>query len=191
MNSEMKHPKSVYMYLNKGKLYAGPVWDFDWNTLPVSTSYSEEGYSYTKSMLEEAKAYHKRSGYPTSPLADSDQNYVWYPMLVKDAMFKELAAERWNQVKGALLAYVETIPAKAAAMKTSEALNNDMWPVDAKSGWIGQRYSSYGIGGGYCGDEGYAYEEAIEAMVATLKTRINGMNYVSNQTWPNVNYSQR
>lgn len=191
MNSEMKHPKSVYMYLNKGKLYAGPVWDFDWNTLPVSTSYSEEGYSYTKSMLEEAKAYHKRSGYPTSPLADSDQNYVWYPMLVKDAMFKELAAERWNQVKGALLAYVETIPAKAAAMKTSEALNNAMWPVDAKSGWLGDRYSYFGIGGGYCGDEGYSYEKAVETMVTTLKTRINGMNYVTNQSWPTVSYTQR
>lgn len=191
MNSEMKHPKSVYMYLNKGKLYAGPIWDFDWNTLPVSTSYSEEGYSYTNSMLAKAKAYHKRSGYPTEPKDDSDQNYVWYPMLVKDASFKALAAERWGQVKSALLSYVETIPAKAAAMKTSEALNNAMWPVDAKSGWLGDRYSYFGIGGGYCGDEGYSYEKAVETMVTTLKTRINGMNYVTNQSWPTVSYTQR
>lgn len=191
MNSEMKHPKSVYMYLNKGKLYAGPIWDFDWNTLPVSTSYSEEGYSYTNSMLAKAKAYHKRSGYPTEPKDDSDQNYVWYPMLVKDASFKALAAERWGQVKSALLSYVETIPAKAAAMKTSEALNNAMWPVDAKSGWLGDRYSYFGIGGGYCGDEGYSYEKAVETMVTTLKTRINGMNYVTNQSWPTVSYTQQ
>lgn len=191
MNSEMKHPKSVYMYLNKGKLYAGPIWDFDWNTLPVSTSYSEEGYSYTNSMLAKAKAYHKRSGYPTEPKGDSDQNYVWYPMLVKDASFKALAAERWGQVKSALLSYVETIPAKAAAMKTSEALNNAMWPVDAKSGWLGDRYSYFGIGGGYCGDEGYSYEKAVETMVTTLKTRINGMNYVTNQSWPTVSYTQQ
>ena len=191
MNSEMKHPKSVYMYLNKGKLYAGPIWDFDWNTLPVSTSYSEEGYSYTNSMLAKAKAYHKRSGYPTEPKDDSDQNYVWYPMLVKDASFKALAAERWGQVKSALLSYVETIPAKAAAMKTSEALNNAMWPVDAKSGWFGDRYSYFGIGGGYCGDEGYSYEKAVETMVTTLKTRINGMNYVTNQSWPTVSYTQQ
>lgn len=191
MNSEMKHPKSVYMYLNKGKLYAGPIWDFDWNTLPVSTSYSEEGYSYTNSMLAKAKAYHKRSGYPTEPKDDSDQNYVWYPMLVKDASFKALAAERWGQVKSALLSYVETIPAKAAAMKTSEALNNAMWPVDAKSGWFGDRYSYFGIGGGYCGDEGYSYEKAVETLVTTLKTRINGMNYVTNQSWPTVSYTQQ
>ena len=192
MNSEMKHPKSVYMYLNKGKLYAGPIWDFDWNTLPVSTSYSEEGYSYTNSMLAKAKAYHKRSGYPTEPKDDSDQNYVWYPMLVKDASFKALAAERWGQVKSALLSYVETIPAKAAAMKTSEALNNAMWPVDTKGSFgLGERYSAYGIGGGYCGDEGYSYEKAVETLVTTLKTRINGMNYVTNQSWPTVSYTQQ
>lgn len=191
MNSEVKHPKSVYMYLNKGKLYAGPVWDFDWNTLPVSTSYAEEGYSYTASLLAKAKPYHKRSGYPTEPLEDSDKNYMWYPMLVKDAEFKALAAERWAEVKGALLAYVETIPAEAAAMKTSEALNNAMWPVDAKSGIMGDRYSYYGVGGGYCGDEGYTFDKAVETLVTTLKTRINGMSFVTNKTWPSVSYTQR
>ncbi|MBR3985055.1 MAG: CotH kinase family protein [Bacteroidaceae bacterium] len=192
MNSEMKHPKSVYMYLNKGKLYAGPIWDFDWNTLPVSSSYAEEGYSYTSSMLAKAQPYHKRSGYPTAPFENSDKNYLWYPMLVKDASFKALAAERWGQVKSALLSYVETIPAKAAAMKTSEALNNAMWPVDTKGSFgLGERYSAYGVGGGYCGDEGYSYEKAVETLVTTLKTRINGMNYVTNQSWPTVSYTQR
>ena len=192
MNSEMKHPKSVYMYLNKGKLYAGPIWDFDWNTLPVSSSYAEEGYSYTSSMLAKAQPYHKRSGYPTAPFENSDKNYLWYPMLVKDASFKALAAERWGQVKSALLSYVETIPAKAAAMKTSEALNNAMWPVDTKGSFgLGERYSAYGVGGGYCGDEGYSYEKAVETLVTTLKTRINGMNYVANQSWPTVSYTQR
>lgn len=143
-------------------------------------------------MLAKAKAYHKRSGYPTEPKYDSDQNYVWYPMLVKDASFKALAAERWGQVKSALLSYVETIPAKAAAMKTSEALNNAMWPVDTKGSFgLGERYSAYGVGGGYCGDEGYSYEKAVETMVTTLKTRINGMNYVTNQSWPTVSYTQR
>lgn len=32
-NDEYKHPKSVYMYIDGlGKLTAGPVWDFDWQT---------------------------------------------------------------------------------------------------------------------------------------------------------------
>jgi hypothetical protein len=142
-------------------------------------------------MLEKAKPYHKRNGYPNEPIEDDDKNYVWYPMLVKDATFKALTAERWGQVKNMLLSYVETIPAKAAAMKTSEALNNAMWPVDSKSGWLGDRYSYFGIGGGYCGDEGYAYDKAVETLVATLKTRINGMSFVTSQTWPTISYSQK
>ena len=32
-NIEARHPKSCYMYKKRdGKLYAGPVWDFDWET---------------------------------------------------------------------------------------------------------------------------------------------------------------
>lgn len=193
MNSEMQHPKSVYMYINNGKFYAGPIWDFDWNTLPTSTSFAEEGYSYTTSMIAKAKCYHKSSGYPTEPLNESDKNYFWYPMLVKDAGFKSLAAERWNAVKGALQTYVSTqIPAMKDKIAASEAVNNKMWPVDEKGFFgIGSRYSTYGIGGGYCGDEGMSFADAINQMITTLNTRINGMNYVSNQSWPNITYGTK
>ena len=194
MNSEMKHPKSVYMYINEGKFYAGPIWDFDWNTLPTSTSYSEEGYSYTASMIAKAKCYHKSSGYPTEPMDDSslfstsDKNYFWYPMLVKDATFKALAAERWNAVKGALQSYVSTqIPAMKAKIATSEAVNNKMWPITVKSGWS----NTYGMGGGACGDESKTFEDAVSTMITTLTNRINGMNYVSTQTWPSISYSTK
>ena len=195
MNSEMKHPKSVYMYINEGKFYAGPIWDFDWNTLPTSTSYSEEGYSYTASMIAKAKCYHKNSGYPTAPMDDSslfspsDKNYFWYPMLVKDATFKALAAERWNAVKGALQSYVSTqIPAMKAKIATSEAVNNKMWPITVKSGWS---TNTYGMGGGACGDESKTFEDAVSTMITTLTNRINGMNYVSTQTWPSISYSTK
>ena len=195
MNSEMQHPKSVYMYINDGKFYAGPIWDFDWNTLPTSTSYAEEGYSYTASMIAKAECYHKSSGYPTEPKDEGDKNYFWYPMLVKDATFKALAAERWNAVKGAIQSYVSSkIPAMKTKIATSEAVNNNMWPVDAKSSsWfnIGPRYSNYGIGGGYCGDEGKTFEDAVNTMISTLGTRISGMNYVSNQSWPSISYTKQ
>ena len=195
MNSEMQHPKSVYMYINDGKFYAGPIWDFDWNTLPTSTSYAEEGYSYTASMIAKAKCYHKSSGYPTEPKDEGDKNYFWYPMLVKDATFKALAAERWNAVKGAIQSYVSSkIPAMKTKIATSEAVNNNMWPVDAKSNsWlnIGPRYSNYGIGGGYCGDESKTFEDAVNTMISTLGTRISGMNYVSNQSWPSISYTKQ
>lgn len=192
MNSETKHPKSCYNYLNNGKMYAGPLWDFDWNTLPTSSTYSEESYSYTTSILSKNKAYHKRSGYPTAPNT-SDKNYIWYPMLVKNATFKALAAERWNAVKGAIQAYVDAeIPRVQAAIAKSEAENNKMWPVDSgTSAWGSKRYSTYGIGGGFCGDEAKSFSDAVSTMQKTLTTRISGMNFVSTQTWPSVTYGSK
>ena len=191
MNSEMKHPKSVYTYINDDKFYAGPIWDFDWNTLPVSSSYSEEGYTYTTSMLSKNKCYHKSSGYPSSPIKNSDKNYLWYPMLVKDDTFKNLAAERWNAVKGALESYVSIeIPKIKAKIADSEKINNAMWPITVvKSGsWS---TNTYGMGGGACGDEGYTFEKAVSTLQTTLQTRINGMNYVSNKNWPSISYTNR
>lgn len=205
MNSETGHPKSCYSYINDGKIYAGPIWDFDWNTLPVSKSYSENGYEFGKSMLEDAvpssgwfgsksyQCYHKSSGYPSAPLEESDANYLWYPMLVKDATFTALAAERWNAVKGAVQAYVDTqIPVLKAEVAASEAVNNAMWPVDSKtSSWSSKRSSTYGIGGGFCGDEGKSFSEAVSTLQSTLTTRINGMSYVSDQNWPSVTYGSK
>lgn len=188
MNSETKHPKSCYWYINEGKLYAGPVWDFDWNTLPTSGN-SEEDYSYTKSMLEKASPVHKRSGYPGKP-SDNDNTYLWYPMLVKNQAFKDLAAERWNTVKGALGNYVSTeINAMAKKLEASEAVNNKMWPIDTNKNWFGQ--NSYGMGGGKCGDESMTFSNAVSTLVSNLNSRINGMNYVSTKTWPSKDFSTK
>ena len=187
MNSEMKHPKSCYTYINDGKFYAGPIWDFDWNTLPTSTSNSEEDYSYTASMLSKASPTHKRSGYPTSP-SSSDKTYMWYPMLVKDATFKNLAAERWNAVKGALQTFVSVeIPKIQAKIAESEKVNSEMWPITVAS-W---GTNTFGMGGGKCGDESYDFSKAISTLQSTLNTRINGMSYVSNKNWPSKSYTTK
>ena len=186
MNSEMKHPKSCYTYINNGKFYAGPIWDFDWNTLPTSSSNSEEGYSYTASMLSKASPTHKRSGYPSSP-SSSDKTYMWYPMLVKDATFKNLAAERWNAVKGALQTFVSNeIPQIQAKIAESEKVNNEMWPITVSS-WG----NTFGMGGGKCGDESYDFSKAISTLQSNLNTRINGMSYVSNKNWPSKSYTTK
>jgi hypothetical protein len=114
-------------------------------------------------------------------------------MLVKSSAFKALAAQRWNAVKGAIQAYVDTeIPMVQASIAKSEAENNKMWPVDSgSSSWNSKRYSTYGIGGGFCGDEGKSFSEAVSTMQKTLTTRISGMNYVSTQTWPSVTYGSK
>jgi hypothetical protein len=183
-------------------VYAGPIWDFDWNTLPVdNNNFETEGYSYSSSMLEHAAkrgglfqgykyfSYWKNSGYPSSPEGD-DRNYMWYPMLVKDASFKAMAAERWNKVKDALSAYASTLPAKAATLAKSDEENRKMWQMDTES--QNKRQNLYGIGGdGYCGDEGMGFTEAVQKLSDKLVDRINGMSYVSNQKWPSVTFQKK
>lgn len=208
MNSEMKHPKSCYHYINNDKMYAGPIWDFDWNTLPVSTSYSEEGYSYTSSMLNKAKCYYKSSGYPTGPYEESswisktyDANYIWYPMLVKNANFKTLLADRWTNVKDALLGYVTSLDVTQTYLKDSWETNATMWPLDTKNspyrgakfgiGWTG--FSENTSGAGFCGDEGMEYDAAFDKLQTTLNNRIDGMTQyiVTNPTWPSITYTKK
>lgn len=204
MNSETAQPKSCYMNINGGILSAGPLWDFDWNTLPVS-NYFEKDYSYTKSMLETAKLYHRSSGYPTTQYSSSsffssstDESYLWYPMLVKSADFKNLAAQRWAQVKGALTAYANSIPAMAEKLAKSADVNDDIWFLDNKSMNSNHRGTLYGIGGswsqsmatrGYCGDEAMTFEAAVQNLSTLLNQRISGMSYVESKTWPSKSYS--
>lgn len=204
LNSETSQPKSCYMNINNGIISAGPLWDFDWNTLPVS-NYSEMSYSYSKSMLETAKPYHRSSGYPTKQYSSSsffssstDESYLWYPMLVKSADFKNLAAQRWAQVKGALTAYANSIPAMAEKLAKSADVNDDIWFLDNKSMNSNHRGTLYGIGGnysqnlatrGYCGDEAMTFEAAAENLSTLLKQRISGMSYVESKTWPSKSYN--
>lgn len=207
MNGEMAHPKSCYMYIDNGRLYAGPIWDFDWQTIPNVTvieqyydnSYTggsnTYNYTYTKSMMADAVHYRKSgSGYPSKPYESSswfststDKNYMWYPMLVKDATFKAKAAERWNAVSGALSAYADIqIPAIAAKIKLSEAENWSMWKLESGSSAAQQRWSTYDVGGGFKGDEAMTFENAVSTLTTNMNKRINGMSYVTNQSWPSI-----
>ena len=197
MNGELSHPKSVYTYIDGGKLYAGPIWDFDWQTFPnisVIEAYYENAYTggrntynytYTTSMLADG-TFNKSTSYPSSPKTN-DKSYMWYPMLVKNADFKAMAAERWNAVKGAIGAYADMqIPAMAAKIKKSEAENWSMWPLESGSKAGQNRWSTYDVGGGFKGDEAMTFDNAVTTLTNNIITRINGMNYVSNKNWPSV-----
>ena len=139
-------------------------------------------------MIAKASFSHS-SSYPSEPKVESDNNYIWYPMLVKDSDFTALAAQRWDAVKAAVQAYVTNeIPRLKSAIELSESVNSAMWPVDEKGGMMSPRYNMFGIGGGHCGDEGMTFDEAVSTLQTTLTTRISGMDYVSRQDWPSINY---
>ena len=190
MNSEMKAPKSCYMYINNGTLYAGPIWDFDWNTL-ANSGYIEEGYTYNSLMITKASVKRSSYGYP-STANTSDANYLWYSLLDNNAEFRQLVAERWSKVKAALQAYAASIPAMEEKLRKSEAENWAIWQLDHDGmGNSRMRTGLYGLGGtyyykgrstcGYCGDENMTFKGSLENLSKNLSSRISGMDsYLKN-----------
>ena len=71
-------------------------------------------FTYTKSMLATA-TFNRKSSAPTS-VNNDDKSFMWYPMLVNNADFKAMAAQRWDAVKGMIPAesVAEDLKVKAA-----------------------------------------------------------------------------
>lgn len=99
-NTETKHPKSTYVYKDKGgKLKAGPVWDFDWKTYRLN---NEEWVTKT---------------------------HLYYDVLFTDPVFVATVKERWNLYETKLRAIPQFIEAEAQRIRNSEEVNHQMWPV--------------------------------------------------------------
>lgn len=101
INGEPGHPKSSYMYkARNGKLFAGPIWDFDWGTFSSS--------------------YQNRWVIPHA---------IWYPYLLKYPKFIEKLKERWQEYRNSLEAvaiYIENI---GETLKESGMYDCQMWPI--------------------------------------------------------------
>lgn len=176
MNSEYKHPKSIYMYIDgPGKLTAGPIWDFDWQTFALSENvdkltqkyYGQSGdcrgrfewfYSDSKvwSALDFDLVYKK------------DRPYMWYPLLFKDASFRSLAQERWAKLYPELLTILSKIDELAEQNRVSEKFNSAMWPLIP--------YHQANKSPSFNGDEDMTFDEAISSMKQAYKERLEWMN---------------
>lgn len=174
-NDEYKHPKSVYMLIDgDGKLTAGPVWDFDWQTfinydkvLAMNNRYggtyncrNTNEWLYSKSKLAE---WHIIGGYDY----ENDMPYMWYPLLFKDANFRAKVQERWTVIYPQLLSVVAKIDEFAALNKVSEQFNYAMWPL------AGLKVS---VGSAFNGDEDMSFDEAITTMKQAYTERLEWMN---------------
>lgn len=200
MNSEIGHPRSLYVYMNgTGKLCAGPVWDFDWQAFPINDGIkkldSSWDRSYTQSLMATASHKNKHyryqpifgSGLPSSPKTD-DVPYMWYPMLVKDATFKNVLAERWSAISGELSAMAyDLVVETGKQIALSWEYNNAMWPAYYSSSCDRQAAFS----GGFCGDELLTdFEDIYEGLYGAYMDRLNGMNtFVNNKNWPSWSIS--
>ena len=200
MNAEFRHPKSLYTYIdhyipeggNKednpkyGKLCAGPVWDFDFETFPtLGQSWVEvSDRSYTAPIITTSSLLKSRkissSGY-SSPTNGSDSPFMWWPLLIKDDTFTQTAADRWNSIKGDILTYAGEIKYMQSYLAESWKQNNDMWPAcyddSCDRHWV--------TSSGFCGDEYMtSFDEVYNAFYSAYTNRLNGMNtFVSNKNW--------
>lgn len=97
---EPLHPKSCYMYkARNGKLYAGPVWDFDWGTFRPT----EGGLQL--------------------------QDAMWYIYMFKNNEFKRTLKKRWHELKPKFEEIEGFIKDQAVLIKESNEVNIIKWPI--------------------------------------------------------------
>ena len=95
-------PHSAYMYkARNGKLYTGPVWDFDYHVFCPGGTRTWVGAKQT----------------------------MFYPALLKDPTFRARLVERWEARKAALKKLPDFIDSQADYIRISESVNQEMWPI--------------------------------------------------------------
>lgn len=118
VNHEIANPGSVYIYKDRnGKLYAGPVWDFDWGT-----------FSYEAS--------------PAAQWGLFMTHAWWYSRLFGDEEFFALARERWAILKPRFESVYDFIARERKAIERSWYKNFDIWTISTNIN--GDERLSYG-----------------------------------------------
>lgn len=175
-NNEYKHPKSVYMYMDgDGKLTAGPVWDFDWQTFIIPDQVRAYGGNYVDQLrnVDEWLYGGSKLAERTVPIFGeydyvNDMPYMWYPLLFKDAAFRSKVQERWNSIYPALLQVSDEIDRLAEQNRVSDRFNSAMWPTT--------RDLKNTVGAAFNGDEEMSFDEAIQSMKKAYADRLEWMN---------------
>ena len=94
---------SCYMYMDPGgKLYSGPIWDFDFQTWVPELTKSWQGADKT----------------------------LFYPALLKDEKFRNRLLERWDAQKAVLKGLPDYIDQMADYLRESESINHGLWPIN-------------------------------------------------------------
>jgi len=95
-------PHSSYLYKERGgKLYHGPVWDFDYHVF--CPEFTHQWVGATKS--------------------------IFYPALLKDEKFRARLVERWEMYKDDLKKLPDYIDTQADFIRESERINHNLWPI--------------------------------------------------------------
>lgn len=160
------------MYIDgEGKLTAGPVWDFDWQTFIIPEQVRSYNGSYdcrnTDEWLYGASALAETSIWPwESPDYTNDKPYMWYPLLFRDWTFRSQVQARWTAVYAALQAVTADIDKLAVQNRISDKYNSAMWPTT--------RELKNGCGAAFNGDEEMTFDQAIQSMKRLIQNVLNG-----------------
>ena len=109
-------PHSVYLYKQPGgKLYTGPMWDFDFHTFLPGRTKMWAGATKT----------------------------MYYPALLKDPDFRARLVERWDAQKDRLKGLAEHIDEMEAKLAVSESFNHALWPIPTTQNENGDEQISF------------------------------------------------
>ncbi len=147
-NHEVLHPKSIYFHKDRGgKLAAGPIWDFDYQTLIQATQTSWINYNLSY-------AYNEYPWY---------ENNWWNLLIKQNSEFKAALKQRWQE----WYPFLQTIPAfiEQEREKISEAAARNLtkWPEIDDTGYVN-------------GDERLSFDAAVDRLKSVYSTRLNWMN---------------
>ncbi len=183
MNDEMQWPKSAFAYKDgNGKYFAGPVWDFDYQTYVniekynsssiiknmeaehLSTKYWGEvvPYKFTDLGGYSALMYQRTNSASSSP-------YGWYPWLFKDPYFVARVKARWNSLYSSVLQNQRPVIEQMGKEREKAAESNwKIWNI---------KY----LHAGNCGDEyDFTYPEVIQNFNDVFEKRREGLNSAIN-----------
>ena len=160
-NREYGDPGSVYMYMNgDGKLCAGPVWDFDRGTFQNQEKATSLGNTDRVKPDNEWMCWR------------SEETYIWYKQLIKDATFQQTVQQRWAVLKP----YLDMIPDQIRYYGQTQAesfkYDSVMWPTNKADV---RKYKSDFID--WSGDEEISdWNALINNFVTVYQKRLSGMN---------------
>ena len=172
-NNEFHHPKSIYMYKDGlGKLYSGPVWDFDYrcyldHELLNADPDLNRGSSFNSGRLTSILGTTETLFPYTGDAVNGDAPYMWYPRLLKDPIFIARLKARWNASLPDLKALRNDIIKMGEELSESDRYNHAMWPA----------YSLEKKDRDYNGDEKIEdWDKAVEHLADWYKKRVENLD---------------
>jgi len=147
-NHEMLHPKSVYFHKDgDGKLIAGPIWDFDFETLPD----------------------HRRTGWINYGAENSSLNWMpwarqnwWNVLLSCDPEFRAAVRDRWQEWYPFLKEVPEFIRRERASIAAAVSRDNRRWPVIQT--------------GNENGDLSLTFDQAVDRLESVYRERLEWLD---------------